>query len=169
MNMTHIYGLIDPRDRTLFYVGRSNRPKTRLDSHVKEAKDGSNHAKSLRIREILAAGVRPELVVLETVSQEEANAAEERWISAFRPSGRLLNYYDVHGYTRRTTQSWHELVAGYSSNMTGDDLRAVRAKHGWTQAELARQVGVSPGAVSRWEAGNRRIPDTVAKLLVQKY
>lgn len=156
MDKTHIYGLIDPRDRVLFYVGRSRRPKARLGSHIAEARGTSKHAKSLRIREILATDMQPELVILETVGQDDANIAEERWIAAFRQTGSLLNHYDVHGWKRRATATWHECRAGWSSGMTGDDLRAVRAKNGWSQAELARQVGVTPAAVSRRQPSSSR-------------
>jgi DNA-binding transcriptional regulator YiaG len=166
MNTTYIYGLVDPRDHKLFYVGKSNRPNARLSQHIAEASAGGKHAKSLRIREMTASGYQPELIILEAVEQELSVAAEERWIAAFRPSGDLCNVRDTCKFTRRSDHAWHETHAGWRSGLTGDDLRAVRTKHGWSQAELARRVGVSPAAVSRWEAGNRKIPDTVARLLV---
>ncbi len=37
-------------------------------------------------------------------------------------------------------------------------IRAARATHGWTQAELARMVGVDQSAISLWEWGGAR-PD----------
>ena len=44
-------------------------------------------------------------------------------------------------------------------------IRALRKIRGFTQAELARRLGVSQGIMSRWEAG-RHIPpsDIIAKL-----
>ena len=163
-DLTYIYGLIDPRDRSLFYVGKSNRPHARLRQHINEARGSSKHAKSIRILEILDAGSEPELVVLESIEQSGSVVAEERWIAAYRSRG-ILNVRDTCAFTKTSTR-WHETHVGWSNSMTADDLRAVRAERGWSQADLARYVGVSPAAVSRWEAGGRRIPNAVARLLV---
>lgn len=44
--------------------------------------------------------------------------------------------------------------------MFQDRLKKLRAERGWTQAELAGQLGVSPSAVGMYEQG-RREPDSV--------
>ena len=41
---------------------------------------------------------------------------------------------------------------------TGEFISDLRKKHGWTQSELAEQIGVTDKAVSRWETG-RGFPD----------
>jgi DNA-binding XRE family transcriptional regulator len=41
--------------------------------------------------------------------------------------------------------------------MTGSELREARLALGWTKTDLARRAGVSLAAVSRWEAGERRM------------
>jgi DNA-binding transcriptional regulator YiaG len=38
------------------------------------------------------------------------------------------------------------------------ERRARREGAGLSQADIARAVGVTPAAVSRWEAGTRRVP-----------
>ena len=42
--------------------------------------------------------------------------------------------------------------------MTPDTIRTIRAELGYSQAELARRMGVTVTTVSRWETGLRR-PD----------
>src|SRR5436189_263968 len=43
---------------------------------------------------------------------------------------------------------------------TGQDLRAARQRLGWTQAQLARHLGLASGAprIASWERGNATIP-----------
>ena len=33
---TYIYGLIDPRNNNIRYVGKANKPNNRYESHIKE-------------------------------------------------------------------------------------------------------------------------------------
>ena len=46
----------------------------------------------------------------------------------------------------------------------GSAIRAARQAKGWSQVRLAREVGVSQGAISNWESGYR-LPEW-ARLLV---
>lgn len=49
--------------------------------------------------------------------------------------------------------------------LTGNKLKAIRALRGVTQADLARQAGVSPTAIAEYETGKRDLrADTVRKL-----
>lgn len=49
--------------------------------------------------------------------------------------------------------------------MTGKGLKQKRAQLGLTQVQLAARLGVSANAVARWERGERRISEPVARLL----
>lgn len=51
-------------------------------------------------------------------------------------------------------------------NMQRRDFQRFRLRMKLTQAELARELGVSRAAVSRWESGKRRI-DSVLALALQ--
>jgi transcriptional regulator with XRE-family HTH domain len=44
-------------------------------------------------------------------------------------------------------------------------LRKLRERHGFSQRELARALGVGESAVSRWESGNRVPREAVAERL----
>lgn len=54
---------------------------------------------------------------------------------------------------------------GIVLTMTGKEFQRKRAQLGLTQVQLAKQLGVSPNAVARWERSERRIFEPVAKLL----
>jgi DNA-binding transcriptional regulator YiaG len=49
--------------------------------------------------------------------------------------------------------------------MTSKELRAALRRLAMSQADAARYLGVSPGAVSLWMHGRREIPGPVVKLI----
>ena len=44
-------------------------------------------------------------------------------------------------------------------------MKAARARLGLTQAQLAAELGVHAMTVSKWETGQRSIPEPVARLV----
>jgi transcriptional regulator with XRE-family HTH domain len=50
--------------------------------------------------------------------------------------------------------------------MEKEELTQIRHAKGWTQARLAKVLGVSPAAICRWEKGNRVIPPYIALLVL---
>jgi hypothetical protein len=110
----YIYGLVDPRDYKVRYVGRtSQRMDTRLGHHVGQAQRGNPAPVYAWLRSLLPA--RPWLVCLQTCtglagtsdglgSRDAAGPAEVKWIKRFRRD--CLNNVAFE-QTRRT---WQELV-----------------------------------------------------------
>jgi DNA-binding transcriptional regulator YiaG len=49
--------------------------------------------------------------------------------------------------------------------MDADEMKAARARLGLTQAQLATELGVHAMTVSKWETGQRSIPEPVARLV----
>ena len=49
--------------------------------------------------------------------------------------------------------------------MDGDELKTARARLRLTQAQLAAELGVHAMTVSKWETGQRGIPEPVARLV----
>jgi DNA-binding transcriptional regulator YiaG len=49
--------------------------------------------------------------------------------------------------------------------MDADEMKAARARLGLTQAQLAAELGVHAMTVSKWETGQRSIPEPVARLV----
>lgn len=87
----HIYGLADPRDGSIWYVGRSTQPKRRAASHSTPRSEGAY--KREWVAELAACGLRPAMVMLETVAGVPAAiVAEARWVAYGRATGwPLLN------------------------------------------------------------------------------
>ena len=87
-----IYGLIDPRDRTMFYVGATSRPfHRRIASHLNDACHLQMRGERYDvIRSIVEAGFRPEIVELEFVQAGDWPEAEQFWIANMRFLGAKL-------------------------------------------------------------------------------
>ena len=87
MGTFYVYELIDPRDLSVFYVGKGQRD--RVQHHVRDARAGriSNVEKHRRIREILAAGLQViEQIASQHETEAQALACERERIRAMRPS-----------------------------------------------------------------------------------
>lgn len=65
----YVYELIDPRDGSVFYVGKGK--GNRLEHHEKEARAGKRSAKCERIREIWDAGLVIERKIAKRFEAEE--------------------------------------------------------------------------------------------------
>jgi hypothetical protein len=87
----YIYALVDPRDGEIRYVGKAKDLKVRLWGHLHEK---ARTHKANWIRSLLAAGLKPELRVLEETGDDWAER-ERWWIRHFRETGtQLTNYTD---------------------------------------------------------------------------
>ncbi len=49
--------------------------------------------------------------------------------------------------------------------MTGKQLRVIRKRLRWTQAQIAEAVGVTSNTVARWERDEVGISEPIAKLI----
>lgn len=90
MQTWKVYGLYDPRDEKLRYVGCTSMPllSSRLAMHVNTARlptqKGHLTPRAVWMREVLDAGFRPKAVLLQSCfSKEEALEVEQEWIRRF--------------------------------------------------------------------------------------
>jgi len=81
-----IYGLIDPRDRCLRYVGKTHkRREIRLSEHIEAAREGQSSRVYRWIRGLLKLDLVPEIFVLERVpGTDDWGEAERRNIAFWR-------------------------------------------------------------------------------------
>lgn len=80
----YIYGLIDPRDRMIKYVGQTVDMRRRLKQHIDDRKATP---KCRWIAELRHADLEPEMILLETVAEDSAHAVENWWILFCRHQG----------------------------------------------------------------------------------
>jgi len=85
-----IYGLVDPRDRCLRYIGKTHkRREIRLQEHIDAAQAGQTSYAYNWLRGVLTTGHVPEIFVLERVPGSDSwEEAERRHIAFWRaPNG----------------------------------------------------------------------------------
>jgi hypothetical protein len=93
---TFIYGLFDPRNCQLRYIGKSNNPERRLRQHITEARHSRKHRYLLGwIKQLLSEGLEPAVEVLEECTQDIWQESEKAWIADCKEYGlRLVNGTD---------------------------------------------------------------------------
>jgi hypothetical protein len=90
-----VYGLADPRSGHLRYIGQTARPlRERLNGHLSESSLNYCPAKGRWVRELFAAGLRPEIFAIEEgVLYALRHKEEDFWIDYFAGLGAdLLNF-----------------------------------------------------------------------------
>jgi hypothetical protein len=88
-DQVYIYGLADPRDHAIRYVGKTGLELgARLDWHIKEP---TNRGMAEWLGSLWLCGIRPEIAVLEICHVSKWENAERVWIARMRRVGPLLN------------------------------------------------------------------------------
>jgi hypothetical protein len=101
-----IYGLRDPRDGRIRYIGCTLvPPAVRLASHISAAGGHPGERRWAWLNELRLAGLKPTMTVLESFEgdHEEASAAERFHIAAARAAGLDLANATGGGVGRRRT------------------------------------------------------------------
>ena len=84
MDKAYIYGLVDPQNRKIHYVGHTISTASRLHEHIRDCADTP---KTQWIATLADAGLCPELVVLDYVDYVDRFKEEYRWIYLGRERG----------------------------------------------------------------------------------
>lgn len=84
---TFIYALVDPRDRTIRYVGKSNTPYHRVQEHALASNTATNKQKQRWMQELSEAQLIPRVLILESVPLAGWETAEKRWIAHAKREG----------------------------------------------------------------------------------
>ncbi len=85
---TYIYALTHPVTKEIKYIGKSDKPKSRLTEHIADAKKlGRKTKKEAWIKSLLNKGLSPKL---EIASKDNWQSKEKEWIAKF--DGQLKNH-----------------------------------------------------------------------------
>jgi hypothetical protein len=91
MENIYIYGLVDPTNNELRYVGKSINPNSRYRKHLQDSKKKISY-KDKWIDSLLNKKIKPELLIIDVVSNDNWGFWEIHYISYFKSIGcRLSN------------------------------------------------------------------------------
>jgi len=93
--ITYIYGLIDPRDNRVRYVGKADCPRKRFRQHKKEG--DINSAKANWLFDLRVLRLPPKLKILACIPHEGWTRTERNWIERYR-----VEYPDLTNDVTRT-------------------------------------------------------------------
>lgn len=79
-----IYGLVDPRDNQLRYVGKATVANRRFNEHLKGAKQNKFTYKDNWIRCLLKLNLKPELIIIDNSLSENLDELEKHYIAYFK-------------------------------------------------------------------------------------
>ena len=157
-----VYGLIDPRNGELRYVGKTvGKLQTRWRAHIAPSKLGDTY-RCRWIRQLLAAGLKPEPFVIETHgSEDDLNGAEVWWIAYLRSIGcRLTNTSD--GGDGATGVRWSEdrkvrMSEHFRGRVVSDETRKLlsESRKGLPSPRRGKPLNLSPEARERLAASGR--------------
>ena len=92
-----IYGLSDPRDGSLRYIGKTHkRREWRLAEHIEHAREGDSRPVYDWIRTLLQAGTEPEIFVWRRIPADADWRQAERDAIAFWSSPEAISFPYVH-------------------------------------------------------------------------
>src|SRR3990167_4036755 len=91
---TYIYGLVDPRDERIRYVGKSNNPRARLRAHFREMRNSKPCHRTAWLSNLVSNGLKPIIIILDRVSIDEWQQWEQYYIARLRRAFDLTNNTD---------------------------------------------------------------------------
>jgi hypothetical protein len=112
-----IYGLYDPRDDSLRYIGQTVLPlETRLYGHLAEARHPF-FPKQIWTRELLEMGMRPIIRVIATVPLSELDRLEKQFMRYYADAGcDLFNHQKLRVGNRKETPEYREAHNRYMAS-----------------------------------------------------
>jgi hypothetical protein len=154
-----IYGLLDPFESLIRYVGRSYDPDNRLTGymgHLYEAKIGIQNHKCNWIREVLSKEGIPLILILEVCSEDDWSECERKWIKCLRDRG-----YPLTNIADGGEGGWYVPIE--SRRVAARKMNAINKLRGVTpeRKEQCRQLGLSCKDVPKPPEVRQKISQTL--------
>lgn len=125
---TFIYGLIDPRNNKIRYIGKSNNPNQRFINHCSKSQHKGTY-KYNWIMKLIDLGLSPILIAIEEVPIEDWKTREKYWINYYKDNslvnctqgGDGLSYGNQTSFKKGHTP-WNKGKSGYTTTKKGREV-----------------------------------------------
>ena len=119
-----IYGLVDPITNEIRYVGKSCKGLERPKEHMWPFSLKNKSKKNSWIKKLMAVGLKPSIVVIETCGlQESLDEREIYWISFYRKINKNLTNMTDGGTGGNTGQAFKKWKPVLSMNVVTGDIK----------------------------------------------
>lgn len=100
-----IYGLLDPRDNSLRYIGKTHKRKEwRLREHIELAKENNPRSVYKWIRQLLKNELEPLIFILKRISAEDDWRLAEKEVISYWANPKNIKYpYTYPAQTKKST------------------------------------------------------------------
>lgn len=129
MRLVSIYGLKDPETNDIFYIGASVDPYTRFNCHLYISESCASSKKDKEIIRLRKNKIKPDLVIIEEVSEVDAKNREQYYIDLYinkLPEKQIASAYPKFGKRRNSMTSCvhitQEAIALIIEEIQRDDL-----------------------------------------------
>ncbi len=147
-DIAYIYALLDPRDNSIRYIGKTIHPWSRLISHIYESKT-HDHYRARWIRNLSAKNLKPIFQVLKICPLEEF-AVHESFFIKLHKSERLTNSDETgSGNTGRKREIIENAIKKISKKVYQFDLQGNFIQEFKSTREAARKMGILHSYISR--------------------
>ena len=147
-DIAYIYTLIDPRDHSIRYVGKTIHPRNRLSGHITETRT-SDHYKSRWIRSLLNRNLKPIFNIVKICPLSEFVIYETEYIKLYQ-SDKLTNSDETgQGATNRKREIVEESAKKQSKIVYQFDLSGNYIQNFKSTRDVARKMSTSHSHISR--------------------
>jgi hypothetical protein len=148
--IAYIYGLVDPRNNKIRYIGKTIDPKNRLSGHITESKDISVINYRIKwIRKLISLDIKPKIVYLKVCSILEFVKYETEYIKIYS-NNRLTNSDETgQGNTNRKREVLERQSENSGREVYQYDLNGIFLKKFRSTRTAAYELKLSHGNISR--------------------
>lgn len=139
-----VYALVDPRDRSIRYVGETVRSlHARVAQHLRAANEKTTPPVNAWIRGILSSGSKPVSIVIEELGcKQDMHDAEAYWIAQFRAMGADLLNIAPGGSTRTGYRHSAETRARWRAERRGERAPMFGKRRTEEQKQMFRELSL---------------------------
>lgn len=148
-DIAYIYALIDPRDESIRYIGKTINPKSRMSCHISECKKSDRNYRLNWVRNLLSNGLHPKMKILKICSLSDFIQWESFYIEMYQSD--LLTNGDTTGQGNigRKREIIDQSVQKISKTVYQFDLNGEFIREWGSTREASRHLNISHGNISK--------------------